>query len=419
MSFVTILPPQKIDYLLLSIFPVYFYLSGFQGAVFFGVESFYFLGLIKKLLITTLICLMFVWLVVCGSRKEISFFILPLFLLISILTSSVLNDSKKELTDLSFRISFFALSVFWLKSRGTYRATYRWCISWYSHQIIFWCCCALIVGFLYGPLRQDISEGFGNSRGTFCIWLFQLACLSFFTLSANKSRDFSYAYFFAFLPIYVLQCIVASRVGILATLILACYFFWITQGRKNAIYCLLLSITMAAAASAVLGAIGVVDKAMDPLRYSEALLYVEKSTHEVGFYVDFIDKYLSYRLTIISNAFANVQLIDLLFGLGGGEFKGVIPRYPHLGLYDVHNIYLKMLGEYGVFAFIFLSVIVMNGIHAAYRFGRKYDNWNFFVVQLIYLMISMLHPDLLVTAVSTSLVYIFTYAMVNNEIKRV
>lgn len=418
MPFAGTLLIQKIDYLLLSIFPVYFYFSGFQGAVFLGDESFYFVGLVKKLLIATLLCLMLVWSVVCGLRKEISFFILPLFLLVSILTSSVLNDSKQELTDLFLRISFFSLSVFWFKLRGTYRATYKWCVSWYSHKIIFWCCCALIFGFFCGPFRQDISQGFGNSRGTFGIWLVQLASLSFFTLSSNKRRDFLYAYFFAFLPIYALQCIVASRVGILATLILACYFFWIAQGRKYSVYCLFISLLIAVTASRALGLIELADKAMDPLRYSEALLYVEKSMHEVDFYLDFIDKYSSYRLTIISTAFANFQLIDLLFGLGGGAFKGSIPRYPHLGLYDVHNVYLKMLGEYGVFAFISLSAIVMNGVHAAYRCGRKSGNWNIFVVQLIYLLISMLHPDLLLTNVSISLIYIFTYAMASNEAKR-
>jgi O-Antigen ligase len=418
MPFARTLLRQKTDYLLLSIFPVYFYLSGFQGAVFLGDESFYFAGLVKKLLIATLLCLMFAWSVVCGLRKEISFFILPLFLLVSILTSSVLNDSKKELVDLFVRISFFSLLVFWFRSRGGYRTTYKWCVSWYSHKIVFWCCCALIVGFFCGPLRQDISVGFGSSRGTFGIWLVQLACLSFFTLSSNKSRDFLYTYFFAFLPIYALQCIVASRVGILAALILACYFFWVTQGRKHAVYCLFLSLSVAVTVSRVLGLMEFGDKAMDPLRYSEALLYVEKSMREFNFYLDFIDKYSSYRLTIISTAFANVQLVDLLFGLGGGEFKGEIPRYPHLGLYDVHNIFLKMLGEYGVFAFISLSAIVMNGVYAAYRCGRKGGNWNVFVVQLIYLLMSMLHPDLLLTAVSTSLIYIFTYAMASNEARR-
>ena len=417
MPFARTLLIQKIDYLLLSIFPVYFYFSGFQGAVFLGDESFYFVGLVKKLLIATLLCLMLVWSVVCGLRKEISFFILPLFLLVSILTSSVLNDSKQELTDLFLRISFFSLSVFWFKLRGAYRATYKWCVSWYSHKIIFGCCCALIFGFFCGLFRQDISQGFGNSRGTFGIWLLQLVSLSFFTLSSNKRRDFLYAYFFAFLPIYALQCIVASRVGILATLILACYFFWRTQGRKYAVYCLFLSLLIVMTASRVLGLMELADKAMDPLRYSEALLYMEKSMHEVDFYLDFIDKYSSYRLTIISTAFANFQLIDLLFGLGGGEFKGSIPRYPHLGLYDVHNVYLKMLGEYGVLAFIFLSAIVMNGVHAAYRCGRKSGNWNIFVVQLIYVLMSMLHPDLLLTNVSISLIYIFTYAMASNEAK--
>ena len=409
---------QKADYLLLSIFPVYFYLSGFQGAFFLGDESFYLAGLVKKLVIAILLCLMLVWSVVNGLRKEYSFFILPLLLFVSILTSSVINDSKKELVDLFVRISFFSLSVYWFRSRGTYSATYKWCVSWYSHRIVFWCCCAIVFGFFCGPLRQDISVGFGNSRGTFSIWLLQLVCLSFFTLSGNKRKDFLYNYFFAFLPIYALQCIVASRVGILATLILACYFFWVTHGRKHAVYCLFLSLSVAVTVSRMLGLMELGDKAIDPLRYSETLLYVEKSKPEFNFYLDFIDKYSSYRLTIISSAFTNVQLVDLLFGLGAGEFKGAIPRYPHLGLYDVHNVFLKMLGEYGVFAFISLSAIVMSGIHAAYRCGSKGGNWDIFVVQLIYLLMSMLHPDLLLTAVSTSLIYIFTYAMASNESRR-
>lgn len=408
---------KKINYLLLSIFPVYFYCSGFQGAVFLGGESFYFVGLVKKLLIATLLCLMLAWLLVCGLRKDISFFVLPLVLFISMLTSSVLNDSKQGLIYLFVRISFFSLSVFWFRSTCTYRAIYKWCTSWYSHQIIFWCCCLLILGFFYGPFRQDISDGFGNSRGTFGIWLVQLICLSFFTLSGNKRRDFLYAYFCAFLPIYALQCIVASRVGILASLILACYFFWAIQGRKYAVYCLFLSLFITAATSKGLSLIELADKAMDPLRYSEALLYVENSIHGMAFYLDLIDKYSSYRLTIVSTAFANFSLINFLFGLGGGEFKGSIPRYPHLGLYDVHNVYLKMLGEYGVFAFISLSTIVLSGIRAAYRFGRESGSWNLFVVQLVYLMMSMLHPDLLLTAVGTSLVYIFTYAMASNKVK--
>jgi len=398
--------------LLLALFPIYFYLSAFQGVQLFGGESFEYFSLVKKIFFVMLLGLMIVRLAACGRSKGLSFFVAPLLLVFFVLISLAINSADDQGGGLLVRVAFFAFAVFWLQSVMSLRLMFEWCESWYSHKTISFLCLMLILGFFLGPFRLDISNGFGNSRGSFSIWLFQLTCLSLIFARGVKENSFEYAFFLIFLPIFSLQCIVAGRLGMVASLALACYFFGANYGRKQAVFCLLLSFITGVLISWGLSFLVLSDRAIDPMRYSEVFLYVDEGSSQFDYYVGLFDRYISYRFSIASSAFSSNLLGDLLLGVGAGNFKGAISRYPHLGLYDVHNVYLKMLGEYGVFAFVALLVIVLNGIRHAYSYGLRTGVWDFFVVQSLYVAISMFHPDLLLTAIGTSLIYIFSYALV-------
>jgi len=409
---------KKASVWLLLIFPIYFYFSGVHRLQFLGEDGSQYISSIKKLLFSALSILMLVFLFTRDRLKWESLFVLPLLLIFFEFISSVFNLNIEGGFSLMVRISFFLLGIFWIAERISLRAAFKWCASWYSHKLISLICVVLVLGYFWGTFRVDVSSGFGNSRGGFGIWLFQLTCISFFTLRAVEKNKFEYVLFLVFLPIFILQCVVASRVGMIASLLMACYFFWVNYDWRKSAYCLLASALASILISKGLHLIDLNDRAIDPLRYSEAILYVDDGLSGVERWIEVFDRYISYRLTIARSAFSNISFNDLLFGVGLGNFKGGIPRYPHLGLYDVHNVYLKMFGEYGVFAFFTLSAIVLNGLRHAYAFGVRRENWDLFVVQLLYVGMSMFHPDLLLTAIGTSLVYMFSYAMASREFGR-
>lgn len=103
-----------------------------------------------------------------------------------------------------------------------------------------------------------------------------------------------------------------------------------------------------------------------------------------------------------------MTLQDWLLGVGVGKFTGWAPTYLQLGMMEVHNVLLKISGEYGIFGFIISFLIVMKGLYqkkGLHSFGPMQ------YVQLVYLIVSMVHPDLMFTAINTSIVYIVCYGM--------
>lgn len=123
--------------------------------------------------------------------------------------------------------------------------------------------------------------------------------------------------------------------------------------------------------------------------------------------VVWLDQLSSYRVSILITAFGNLDLNGFLFGVGVGNFMGWAPTYPALGMMEVHNVFLKILGEYGVIGFMTILLWLVPPV--LHRAGRVQSTAKY--LQLIYFIVAMVHPDLMVTAINTSLIYLALLAI--------
>jgi hypothetical protein len=118
---------------------------------------------------------------------------------------------------------------------------------------------------------------------------------------------------------------------------------------------------------------------------------------EPGGVVDKLDRLSGYRLGITVNAVAARDTRSLLLGKGVMNFQGAA-----IGeLWQVHNIFVCTLGELGL-AGLLARIFFFRGEGISLRLSGAFC--------LIYLMIGMLHPDLLLTAISTCLIFWVAYA---------
>jgi O-antigen ligase len=99
---------------------------------------------------------------------------------------------------------------------------------------------------------------------------------------------------------------------------------------------------------------------------------------------------------------------DYFLGVGLGQFVGWAPTYPELGIVEVHNVLLKTLGEFGIIGFVTLTALVMLSFFRPLLQTEAYRGA--ILIQFVYLIMAMLHPDLMFTAINVSLVYLALYA---------
>jgi O-Antigen ligase len=315
------------------------------------------------------------------------------------------------------QIIFFFLFVNWI--RLNYSCNLDALNAWYSPKIVSVICMALVFLFFQGSLIEDVATGFGNSRGSFSIWLIQLVVLNFLAqryISPKSFFDEMLKFFLFVVPIFFLQSVTGSRAGMLGSLLVVGYFMLKRAGYKACFVCVGILLCITVILSNATRNIIKPEMAMDPLRVNEVLIYDDADLSQLDATIAMLDRYSSYRISLVVTAFSTFQVNDLITGVGAGNFQGWIPRYPHLKKFEVHNVFLRMLGEFGVVAFLVLLFIVIKGAWRAFQHGVRAGSWDFFALHLIYISIAMLHPDMLLTAVSTSLVYMYVYAMSIKEI---
>jgi hypothetical protein len=275
--------------------------------------------------------------------------------------------------------------------------------KWFSPWLVFGALMILIAFNVTGYLAEDIERGFGNSRVNFSIWLMQLVALVLF--STLKERNVGNKVFLCCLilltPAFVLQNMTGGRSGLLGTLLLVSVFAYRWGGIKALVtsfsWLCLVALTVAY---------------YHPLVTPENNLNIFRNLEPAGYsssndLIVWLDKVSSYRLSILITAFSTLSQEGLLFGMGLGNFVGWAPTYPELGIMEVHNVLLKILGEYGIFGF--LSALLLVFWPFAHRPGEGRNVLPLFL-QSIYVLVSMVHPDLMMTAVNVSLVYFACYA---------
>jgi hypothetical protein len=152
-------------------------------------------------------------------------------------------------------------------------------------------------------------------------------------------------------------------------------------------------------------------------------LYILRNTQigsfsQAGELLAWLDRLSSYRISILITAFSGLDTRGFLLGIGLGNFVGYAPTYPELGIVEVHNVFLKIFGEYGVFGFLIFTLTTLIPIARRNIVGIKGIA---LYLQLIYFLVAMVHPDLMMTAINVSFVYFSCYAflMQSNDGKSV
>ncbi len=271
---------------------------------------------------------------------------------------------------------------------------------WFSPRMVIPGVVVIIVLSFLNILFEDVLRGFGNSRVNFSIWLMQLVAMMFLLRPRpNIKSDMSEVMRLLLIitPVYVLQNMTGGRSGMLGTVLIAAYFSYRRAGHKA----LFLSIVWMLIVS-------VVFTLYSPLITPENNLNVFRNLpvsnmSSFGGLVTWLDRLSSYRISLIVTAFGSLDLDGYLFGVGAGDFMGWVPTYPGLGMMEVHNVFLKVFGEYGILGFLTLVVwLVPPMLRRAENELQSTAKY----LQLIYFIVAMLHPDLMVTAINTSLLYL-------------
>lgn len=258
----------------------------------------------------------------------------------------------------------------------------------------------MIVLNLTTQLSVDILNGFGNSRVNFSIWLVQIVALILFSKLFNSPPNTKTLLICLILitPAYVLQNMTGGRSGLLGSFLLVIFFAYRQGGYKalliSGIWLYLITLIVA-------GYHPLISDTNNLNVFRNAGITPQIfSQYEI---LPWLDRMSSYRLSILINAFSHLDLQGFLFGIGLGNFVGSVPTYPELGIVEVHNVFLKVLGEYGIFGFFVFMLLVVWPITSKPK--NKTQSIAIYL-QLTYFLIAMLHPDLLLTAVNLSFVYL-------------
>ena len=256
-------------------------------------------------------------------------------------------------------------------------------------------CFLIVLGIFFPEIKKHILDGFGGNRFGFSIWLFQFVFISLLVI--DKENNFFKCLLYV-APIIFLQNLSGGRTGLFASIILMLIFFW--GDKKRFIWTIFYLIGIS-----ILGFYYAKFAGLDELQT------IVRVTPEIGgsyFYVDspvfsYLDRVLSYRLSIMASAFSNFDIYSAIFGLGVNQFHGFMLSTPQ----EVHNVFLRTLGELGVFGLLFFLAILL---YPFFIFIKDSKIRLIKIFMLVYLIIGCFHSEILLTAISTCMVFWFCYA---------
>jgi hypothetical protein len=398
---------------LTSLFPFFFglifFISGFYQLPFFYLD----LDIVILVKRSLLVALMAVMLFLIDWRRTRLDLISIYCILWSVLHVIFLLFKLEYFNEYVLRISqitFIWLLVQFLRqnSRILRFAGFE---KWFSVIGVSCIALAIVLGSWNLEVAREVAKGFGNNRVNFSIWLSQIVFLIFLlTTLTMTSISVPSAFVKAVLfctPIIILQAFSGSRTGLGASILIALYFAKKAGGLRLSILALIY-LSVLIYISNILSPLNGIGHETYVLRNTE--LNYDFSNDPNYMPIALLDRFSSMRLSIMASAFHNVSLSSLILGNGLNNFQGMaFGQYFH-----VHNIYIRALGEFGLMGFFTsLSIITLPfwiSNSSANKGAAK-------ALCAIFAFIGFLHPEILISAINTCLIYWVAYAYVLSDDK--
>lgn len=246
-----------------------------------------------------------------------------------------------------------------------------------------------------GEIHRLVATGFEGNRVNFSIWLWQIVFLNFFLMGQGR-RGFFLALAAASV-LLTLQVFSGGRIGVLASLAVMIYFAVRRLdgvGARLAVTGYLLLLVWVAGEHSPIGA------------HEQTSVFRELGVHWGGGFLEYADRVSGHRLQIMINAVGTLDPQALLVGRGAGHFDVVADNHSWM----VHNVFLKMVGEFGLGACLLLMALVWLPFSIRYR-GRYHGRGLHFML-LVGIGVSLLQPRFIVTGLSNCLVVWLCYALI-------
>lgn len=379
----------------ISVFILFFISSGFYKIPYVDIDS-TFITAFKQGLFVIFTIMMAVYLDWRNAIRNQFAFLCGIWLIIHLLNWFIRDQYNliyiQRIAQVSYVFIFVSI-VIQLKKTGT--TPMLDLKSWYSPKIIAVLCLVIIFLSYTSSIAYEVAYGFGNNRVNFSIWLSQLVFLSFiFQQEQEKEKHWVIYALMLALPIIVLQVFTGGRTGLLVSISTISYFFYKVGGAR---FFLLGSFFL----SLILYFSSLISPIPDV--YPGTGIFRSLEIDQDGSFFHVIDRLSSYRLSIIISAVSTLNLDSLITGLGVMNFKG----WAIGTTWDMHNIYLKALGEFGILGFIIQFVLLFLPYNGKPKTRIDKDARMFCT---IFLFIGLFHPNLLLTAISTCMIYWLCYA---------
>lgn len=265
-----------------------------------------------------------------------------------------------------------------------------------------------IMGIFDTKIIKLLISGFGGNRVNFSIWLFQIFFVNFYLLYLVKNIRARYFFTVVLSIIFLIQGVTGGRIGFFASLIAFIYFSWILNHHflKRLYWISYLALLFIASVYFVPNFI------QNPEIYNHnvpnlILRDFLPNKNNIGLF-EYMDTLLSHRLEIFINGLGLIDANIFLFGMGAGNFSVIADG----STWSVHNIFLKVLGEFGIFGLTSYCII-----YSLPFFKIKGDDK--IIKPIIFLMvlsfiIALFQPEFIFTGLSDCLIIWLGYSIVMN-----
>jgi len=245
-----------------------------------------------------------------------------------------------------------------------------------------------------------VSSGFNGNRVNFSIWLAQFVFLNFFLMQRQSLPALP---LIASCVLLVLQVFTGGRVGVLATIAIMFYFLPAIVAdwpRRLAIGAGILILVWVA------GSYSPVFSVLEGMGEGTSIFRGLNDGPPSSDLLSYLDRISSHRLQITLTALKAMSFEDFFVGRGAGNFDVAVNG----NLWMIHNVFLKICGEFGVVALLFLLAIVMRPLAEKYK--NAICNHDLHFMWATGAAISLLQPRFLVTGLSNCLVMWLCYALI-------